>query len=816
MLAANGRFLIVPLGLILIIWTLAPGVVLAQTKSDMPDKSEEDPPLPKLADMKIPEAAELLRGKPVDWIVLLNGDVLVVEPVFPRPDTLNQLKQQHDELLKARPPGMSAEEHRQKLYDLRRLNVTLMDGGEEPDYQLETRFVDRIIYFEDLILQRAGLLMDQGQLSAAYELLMYLDRRHRGWPEFQTHYHRFLMLDGQRLLNQNQPEAAFVQFDQLYSLAPNYSQLYEWLGKAADQLMTQAYEAEDYRRVRHFLARLERRVKDHVMARKWREQLTQRAAETVTAARAASIAGNHREAVTLADRAARLWPTLAGLKELHQELTARYQVVHAGTVDLPEFSHSAPVESAADERARLLCEITLFEPDRLQDNLVRYRSAYIESWDPQDLGRELRFRLRPRRAIWESRPVLTAEVIADAILARAAASAAAGDDRWAANIRGVEAPSPWEWKLSLHRIPLRLEGWLRVPIPLSPAARAWNDDLDPDAWSTPLQQRFRVVEHSDQQVVFQRTRPQAANVSTRYVTEVRETRYENWDRLLQGINRGEVDFTPFVEWRDLADLQKDSRFFVLPYALPRTHIILINPASVAARNGPLRRALQHALPRQELLSMHVLQNAGSNYGRVTNGPFASVSYAFDQRLAPPVYSAALAASLATTAKKELGGELPVLKLYAPPDAVVARALPEILRNWRRAGLNVELLPSDADASASWDLLYATVRLTEPYVDLWTLLAMAGPVDWKTLQIYPHWLRENLLELERTVDWSLAVRLLQKIQAEFLIEARWLPLWEVDEWLLARKRITGLSERPMHAYQYLERWTVQSWYPTDTP
>jgi hypothetical protein len=38
------------------------------------------------------------------------------------------------------------------------------------------------------------------------------------------------------------------------------------------------------------------------------------------------------------------------------------------------------------------------------------------------------------------------------------------------------------------------------------------------------------------------------------------------------------------------------------------------------------------------------------------GPFPSVLYAYDKRLSPPPYSAGLAASLAATAKKELGGE----------------------------------------------------------------------------------------------------------------------------------------------------------------
>ena len=43
------------------------------------------------------------------------------------------------------------------------------------------------------------------------------------------------------------------------------------------------------------------------------------------AADAAGRAGRHDEAVTLVDRAARIWPTAPGLAELHRKLSARYQ-----------------------------------------------------------------------------------------------------------------------------------------------------------------------------------------------------------------------------------------------------------------------------------------------------------------------------------------------------------------------------------------------------------------------------------------------------------------------------------------------------------
>ena len=796
---------------------IAIGVAAGASAQAPPPKSDEDPPLPKFVEMVVPSAVELLRARPVDWVVLLTGDVLVVEPVPLRPNTLKTMQQKYDEWRKEKPLGMSIDDYRARMHELGRLQLTLVDGGEEPDYLLDLRYIDRIVYFEDLILKRAAALMDEGRLPSAYELLTFVDRRHRGWPEFDTHYRRFVFLEAERLGRLGHDEAALVQFERLYGLDPKYPQLSESWGATIHRLIESSVVKDDFRRARHFLARLERREPEHGVVKKWREELAAQARQVMTAARSATTEGRPRDAVALADRAARIWPESGGLRDVHREFTARYQVVHAGVVRLPGTPTAYPFDGIDDERRRRLCEIPLFEPDRLsEDGVVRYRSAFIESWEPRDLGRELQFQLRPRRGSWESRPVLTAGMIVDGIAARAAAGAQSGDDRWAANLRAIAAESPWEWRLSLNQIPLRVEGWLRVPIPLPPEAAAWNTDVNPAAWSNPHEQRFRFAEQTDDVVTFLRTRPEADNVASRHVAEIREHRFADWDRLLQGLNRGEIDFTPVAEWRDLPALQQDNRFFVQPYALPRTHVVLVNPHSRVALNGPLRRALLHALPREDLLRQHVLEHGPDAFGRTVNSPFATNTYAYDSRLSSPEHSASMAASLAATAKKDLGGELPVLKLRAPPDAVVARVLPHMIEHWKRAGITVSVLPDDSPRDEPWDLLYVTVRLTEPYVDLWTLLAAAGPVDWQTLQIFPHWLREQLLQLERTVDWSHATRLLRRIQAEFLVEARWLPLWEVDEYLVARKRITGLPERPMHAYDGVERWTVGSWYPMETP
>jgi hypothetical protein len=77
-------------------------------------------------------------------------------------------------------------------------------------------------------------------------------------------------------------------------------------------------------------------------------------------------------------------------------------------------------------------------------------------------------------------------------------------------------------------------------------------------------------------------------------------------------------------------------------------------------------------------------------------------------------------------------------------------------------------------------------------------------------------RRQLLDLEQVNDWGSAISLLQRIETELLIETRYIPLWEIDEFFVTRRNLIGLPPRMMHAFHDVERWTLQSWYPQENP
>ena len=779
-----------------------------------PPAAEAETPLPKLLDVPLPEADELLRGKPTDWIVLLNKDVLFVEPVTPRPGTLEQLKREFEELQRTPVTKIPLEEKLQKLAELQRIQVTLLNDPNDPEYTLETRFIGEIIYFEDQVLRRIQKLYQAGDLNKAYELLMFLDRRHRGWPGSHEAYLQFLYLETVKLTDEGQFESALLSIERLHALQSDYPELSRQLGRIADGLISAGIEAGDFRRARHFLGRVQRLQADHERVVQWTGTLTTLSQQALQSARNSRNSGDHRAAALSADHAALIWPALPGLKEEHRQFVDRYQILRVGVIADAAKSGSYPFPSLSEDRQRRLCELLLFEEDRIHDGRVRYRSRWIEAWEPRDLGRDIHFRLQPRRANWESRPVVTAGEIADLITQRLGSNPLQADARWQRDVVAVSANSPLEWNLKLSHIPLRIESRLRIPIPLTSTAAARSRDITLDASDTTLNSRFVPGEGSPNLAMFRRTRPQPVGSEIWHVAEVNEHSYPDWPRVLQALLRGEIDFIPAAEWGDVAGLSQDQRFFVHRSQLPRTDLIQIHPDSVLTTSASLRRALLHALDRQTILQSVILKDASLEYGRLVTGPFASKLSAYDAQLRQPETDAIRAASLVATVRRQWNGPIPVLKLAVPGDVVTRRVVPELIAAWKRVGITVEVIPPDSDAP--WDLAYRTLQLADPTEDLWSLLHPAGRTEWKSLAIYPHWLRERLWELEQTVDWPTAESLMRQIQAEFLQEVRWLPLWEVDQFTIIRKRMTGLRTEPLHPYQDIERWTLQSWYPTEVP
>ena len=828
------------------------------TKAAESDKVES---LPKYAEMELPSAEVFLRSKPFDWIVLKSNEVIVVEPVPLRPDTLLKMNLDYERYLKGRAgflDGSDRLRERRRLFQILPLTLIQPGEGQDPDYILETKMIQKIDYFEDLILRRTNILISESNIPLAYDLLLLVDRRHRennvrlteayqsqrseeaeiassderirytvpeplplklsaSWPKFDEAYQKLLLTDAELHCTQGDYEGALRLLEDLWDRNSAYPELSQRTGYVVDQIVTKLVEQENYRESRYFLGRLTACESQHPIALKWKSELIGRTTAMIEEARQATRAGNAGQGARLVDRAARIWPSTPGLRDAHRELCERHQIVRLGVLRLPGEKTSYPYETASDRLVKSLTAQPLFEPIRVDERGVRYRSTVLESWEPQDLGRQVQFTLRLRRADWEARPLITSVDILGELAKKISPDSPIYDARLAGAIVSVEAQSPSQFAIHFRRLPLRLESLLQFPVSLADST-ALNPDLPDGALSTAGRQRFFEIQRDEQSVDYRRVRTQPETAKSRYVEEVVQVRYETWERALQGLLRGEVMGIPHADLRDVKALQDDNRFFVLPYALPISHMIMFNTNSAVLREGQLRRAMTLAIPRTELVEESILAGVNGRFARLTATPFPSVSYAHNRILEEPPYDPQRAAALVMTAKKQLGGsELPVLRIASPPDERVRAAIQLMIEHWRRVGISVRLNDDTLAATDdNWDLIYRTDRLIEPLIDLWPLLTQHADTRVEALKPLPERVRRQLLELERVNDWASATSLLHRIEAELLVESRYIPLWEVDEFFVIRRHLTGLPSRLMHPFQDVERWTLQSWYPQENP
>ncbi|MFO1046268.1 MAG: ABC transporter substrate-binding protein [Planctomycetaceae bacterium] len=626
------------------------------------------------------------------------------------------------------------------------------------------------------------------------------------WPRFDETYQKLIFKDADLQIEQGRPEAAFRLLEDLTGDVPGLSGR---LGKTADLLISPCVERQDFRQARHFINRLATRDATNPVIQKWKDELTNRALAAIKDAQSASAQGQARQAIQIIDRAALIWPETPGLKEAHRDLNDKHQILRVGVLRLASEPIQAGVNSEARERIRLLTESTLFEPASVNVKGVRYRSSYIESWEPTDLGRRVLFRLKMKRTDWESRSIITAADVFDEIAAKINPESIQFDERMAGYVDGITVHNPSEFSVIFRQLPLRPEAVWRFSVGTSEATRSLNQDIATSPNSG--RDRFSVRESPAGQMTFGRVRIQPAATRQRRVEEITEVRYDSWDRALQGLLRGEVSMLPNAEYRDLKLLQDDGRFFVLPYAIPRTHFLLFNPRTKSLQDGQLRRALLHGVPR-ERLRKSLVEDSSDSLVRLITCPFPSNSYGYSRQLAQFDYDPPLSAALAQTAKKQMGGTLPVLKMICPNEERIRGLSLAMIEDWRRIGITVKLL-NEGDQE-DWDICYRTSRSVEPLTELWPLLTLQSSAHIDAIQALSEPTRRGLLELERSNDGTGAVKLLHRLLADLLIEARYIPLWELDEHLVARKHVSGLPDRPIHTYDDIERWNIQSWYPSE--
>ena len=832
------------------------------------DPEPEEPVFEKLDEMleKLPSVKQLLTEDPVDWVVLKNLDVLVVLPVSPRPSTLEKIELRIEEARKAPRPRTKKEQEDQRAEHrkLPFLYVTLKDGGADPlrrihyrnlrqKVEVNDRVYRGILHHEDLLLIRIAILQDEGKLAQAFELLFNLKRRKPDWPGIQDFEKRHLLTEARVLMKEDRLGTALVRLEELFGRDPKYRGTSALFGDVVDRLTTRALKTKDYRRARHYLGRLATRISSHDVYKKWRDELQKQATEKLALANTASTAGKHDDAERLIRQAAEIWPNTPQIASAFGVMTHRFQRLRVGVRQLPGEPTPFFLPTLADDRHRFLTETRLFEPHSL-DSVVNYQTRYFSQWDPTDLGRLTVFRLQTDRPYWLPQPVVSASLIARNLRYRLNPNSPDYDERLASYIRSVRVDSPTTLRIRFSRVPPRLESVFRFPLRETDRWKPGSGDGKAAGVSPPLiSQRFAAHRKSNwtaRRRFYRRYRPEPDKVQrNRYhVAEIEEVKFDSDAAIIQALKRGRIDLMPHVRPYDRRRLARDSRLQVRGYSLPVTHVLQFNPDSPAMANREFRKALFYALDRQGMLNSLILrthaEQDNSSLGRVVSAPFSSRGYAYDPTVKPKKHNITLAFALAIAVRKqyeranvaavgvglaaivvrrgEKRGWIPKLNLLVAPGDGPKKVAIICVRQWRRIGIKVQIVTAGKRKQQNppaWDIMYRTVRMVDPVVDLWPFLTFDNRARVARLKPFPDWLRQELIRVDMARDWSAAVQTLRALHKHLAEERHLIPLFEVDDFFAYRKELAVFRSEnvdPVSTYQNIERWTIRPKYPKQFP
>lgn len=797
--------------------------------------------LPKLSELQWPAFDELMTSQPFDWVVLQDESVLVTDAIWPRPDPWQALQDEKAELeTKAR----KTKEDRERLLQLRYLDIVLLED-QSSDYRLPFSQVQRIISFPMLMLGRVERLLEEGEITRAYELLMEVDRIAPNWDKAQPQFDQLLLREAQLKVEDNNLPAALALLDELASRNLQNPQLPVMLADLLNQKIDEAMNSGDYPRARYYLNRFARHFPRHEFAVNWQQRMQDLMKQKLDEGLQLRQQGKHREAAELALEAEQVWTPTGSLRVQYSSLVTRYQQLRVPVRRFSSDNVISPIPLEADLRHLELTTVPLFEPTAA-DELTYFQSSFFELWDPRDLGREVVFSLRQRRPYWQSQPILSANQIADALGVKLSPESPDFNPRLVSFIREFSVRSPSQLQISFHRVPLNLEAMFNFPVHAPSADRRTEGEL--------LSKRFELVESTEDRRLYRRSRPEPDDLNERlyHVAEVEEIRFEDRDDLIRAFRREQVDVIPHLRpWEVDLFLKFPDQYAVQKYAIPQTHVIVFNPLSEKVTSPQLRRALSLGVDRENLLKIVLLRDPEMKYGRPVSAPWHTESYANSPLVDPPRYDHYLSYLLRMAAleKKRIpfkqkfvaeakertlkAGEdwneevfrreqadeidaagahvqLPTLKLLVDPDDVVMLAAEKMVERWQLLGFDIELVSagSPGETSEDWDMLYRRARMKEPLLELWPLLLTDDTFDVTRLANYPDWMRQELINLDYATSFMDAQQKLYTIHRHMAAQAFLIPLWEIDDFMVfPRTRVKNFEGRPLSVYHGLEKWTI---------
>ena len=771
-------------------------------------------------------AKNLLRAAPFDRVTLIDGTVLLVDPVSPRPlpvvDPAKARRGKRDaggipeegNVIAGKTTKLERDQPDQdKDADKVRLHTLKPGEGEISDFEVRRSDIKKVDYFEDLLLQESERLVLARDFAQAFECCLWVKSRDPKWTGVEDHVNQILFAEGSRAMIEGDDERGQRLLRELLARKPDYPGLIEQLSAAYSKRISRAIDLGYYSKGRRILHELASFAPKSLATREMTARFVNRAEARLSAAEGKS-APVRLDAMT---DALRIWPTLDGVEARYRELFLTMPTLETAVVDVP-----APLgpyaHSPADLRTTRLIYLPLLEYDDDDARKGKRAAQLVQTIETSDLGRRMLIKLRAGVPWSDGSRAASAVDVARDLTDRTDPNSPRYIARWAELLDRVEATDDSRLEIRLNRPPLRAGPWFLGPVG---AAHAGSDGREASAsperpWV--CDGPFIAVEAKPDLVEFRRREPGKGLI------RIREIRQASPAAGLAALRRGDVSLLARVPPDQAKALESEPGIKVGTYNRPTVHLIALDGRNPALRLRTLRRALSYAIDRKGLLEEFVLKRPIDEGDRPANGPFPAGSYA-DAPATPALeWNPMLAKMLTAAARKEIGGSPIQLKLEHPPSAEARATVGRIANAFKAAGVEIELveisesrLESELRAGRKFDLAYRAVRVNDPVSDAGPLLmpgydapaeanCMASAASPRILQL--------LLALERTADWTSARGLAVQIDRESRDELPVIPLWQIVDHYAWRDRLKGPAKTTERLYDRIETWEIAPWVAKD--
>lgn len=811
----RGRFNLAVLALSTLLVTAVGGLAPQSTRGQTPAISGTD----------------LLKSVPFDRITLIDGTVLQVEPVSPRP--LPEYDPRKDRGKKAVTAGRQpnifipsqkaeiAAAELQKQEEAAQVDeITIKPIGDEGVYRVRRGSIKQIEYFEDMLLASGEQLIRAKDFSRAFEHYLLVKERAGNWNGLDEHVDQLLYQEGTAALQDNQVERGLRLLTELHARRQDFPGLLDQLAKAYEGRVDRLLKMEAYADGRRVLRELETLAPDHLIVRELKGRFVDRARSFLERAAAEDGAGKLDDVVA----ALRVWPEVEGGAERYQSAFEALPTLEVGVADLAA-SIGPWIHTPAEARVSRLLYLPMLAAEDEEALQGQRDDQLAASVTTANLGRGIKLTLRPGPAWSDGSGPVSAVDVMRSLTERARPDALNYQARWAQILERIEVTDSQTVAIELSRTPLKAGDWFLDPV--GPAHAGRDGRIPGPGKSRTLvgSGSFTLRSDSDGNVVLlRRDGPEDSSGSTPRIRRVVERPIPDGAVAVAGLLRGDITLLEHVAPHQVAELTQHEDVKVGRYAEPRMHLLALDGRNPILRNRAFRRGLAYAIDRATILEEDILGRKADDRNRATSSAFPQESYAKAPDVRPLAHDALMARMLIAAAQKEL--DEPVIRLtFQYPDLPAVQAgVGKIIEALTAAGIEARAiarpeseLENELRSGQRFDIAYRVATCREPITEAGPLLCPgydAPPGRDALAAIASPRIHQLLLQLESATEFPTARGLVIQIDREVRDELPIIPLWQIDDHYAWRSRLRGPAEVADNLYENFDSWEIEPWFARD--